>query len=295
MPAESIPDCVVCDACQIEKPLANFARFAKTRQTNWPRHSTCRKCTAKGLHSKRYKKHRDKIIEKTKTWQRENRQKRAEWSRQYWGERKDAKAEHGKRSYEKHKTEIPLRRRQYRIDNYEKVRAAAKARRLSNPEKFRESKRRYRETHKEQCARTVREWALRHPESLQAAARRYHERHAEKRCLRSKLWRDKNPDRARQHQRKRRALEMNAPGRHTIADIDAIWKRQKKKCNVPGCLNPIADHGKNKYHIDHIKALANGGSDGPENLQILCGKCNRQKYCADEIVWANRHGLLFAL
>jgi len=31
------------------------------------------------------------------------------------------------------------------------------------------------------------------------------------------------------------------------------------------------------FHIDHIKALANGGTNDPENLQVLCKECHFEK------------------
>lgn len=95
--------------------------------------------------------------------------------------------------------------------------------------------------------------------------------------------------------RKARARKSGAAGRHTSADVDAIWNRQKRRCAIIGCQELIAKDGVNKYHVDHIIALINGGSNGPDNLQILCKKHNMEKHTTDDIEWANRHGLLFVL
>ena len=34
---------------------------------------------------------------------------------------------------------------------------------------------------------------------------------------------------------------------------------------------------KNKFHVDHIIPLANGGDNEPENLQVLCKPCHFEK------------------
>lgn len=69
---------------------------------------------------------------------------------------------------------------------------------------------------------------------------------------------------------RRRARIANAPGSHTKDDILAIFKRQGGRCRY--CSLTL-----DKYHVDHIMPLALGGSNGPENLQILCGPCNLWK------------------
>ena len=51
-----------------------------------------------------------------------------------------------------------------------------------------------------------------------------------------------------------------------------IFGRQKGKCN--GCQ--ISFHFRNMT-IDHIIPQARGGTDHPENLQLLCGACNSTK------------------
>ena len=52
----------------------------------------------------------------------------------------------------------------------------------------------------------------------------------------------------------------------------AVIKRDKSTCQMCGATAPEI-----QIHIDHIKALANGGTNDIENLQVLCSDCNLGK------------------
>jgi 5-methylcytosine-specific restriction endonuclease McrA len=54
--------------------------------------------------------------------------------------------------------------------------------------------------------------------------------------------------------------------RITAIDVEALWARQ------PACVDCGEGHG-----LDHILALADGGTNSPDNLQNLCHQCNRRK------------------
>jgi 5-methylcytosine-specific restriction endonuclease McrA len=79
--------------------------------------------------------------------------------------------------------------------------------------------------------------------------------------------------------RKRRAIKLKAPGSHTADDVAALFKQQEATCLCGADLNL-------GYHIDHIMPLARGGSDGPENLQLLCPPCNVKKGSKTMLEWA---------
>ena len=58
----------------------------------------------------------------------------------------------------------------------------------------------------------------------------------------------------------------------TVKDKVALYAVQKQKCN--GCAQTFRIRN---LTVDHIKSLANGGSDKPSNLQLLCNTCNSTK------------------
>ncbi|WP_434744386.1 HNH endonuclease [Streptomyces sp. A-14] len=82
----------------------------------------------------------------------------------------------------------------------------------------------------------------------------------------------------REQQRIDRAMSMVAMGEeprvnkrgHTSDDVkQLVWRRDQGRCRVCGSTSEL--------QFDHIIPVAMGGSSEPENLQLLCGPCNRRK------------------
>lgn len=72
--------------------------------------------------------------------------------------------------------------------------------------------------------------------------------------------------------RKRRVLEANAEGSHTLADWETLKAQYNWKCPCCKRLEPEI-----KLTEDHIIPLTKGGSHNIENIQPLCGSCNSKK------------------
>jgi 5-methylcytosine-specific restriction endonuclease McrA len=62
-----------------------------------------------------------------------------------------------------------------------------------------------------------------------------------------------------------------ADGAHCSADIQRIGIEQGWHC--AGCNADI----RGCHQVDHVIALSKGGSNGPNNLQLLCRPCNTRK------------------
>lgn len=168
------------------------------------------------------------------------------------------------------------------------------------------------ETNKVRRAETSRAWAKANVERLREWSRQWGRDNADRLKILNKKWRDENQDRVRAYYaddadalrakarewnalnadlkliygRNYRARKAAAAGVHTKADIDAILLAQKGKCAY--CRKPSG----RSYQVDHIVALAKGGSNDKRNLQICCASCNNRKRAADPIVFAQRMGML---
>lgn len=95
-----------------------------------------------------------------------------------------------------------------------------------------------------------------------------------------------NKDKVNAWNRSRKAREKHAIGSFTAEDVARIFKAQRERCAY--CRRSI----KKDYHIDHIIAVSNGGTNNPNNIQLLCPECNMSKHSKDPIVFARENGLL---
>lgn len=75
---------------------------------------------------------------------------------------------------------------------------------------------------------------------------------------------------------RRRARLLNCPvnDNFTAADIRKTLLDQQGLCWNPYCLKVIV----NEYHVDHVFPVSRGGSNSKRNIQLLCPRCNLQKY-----------------
>ena len=117
-------------------------------------------------------------------------------------------------------------------------------------------------------------------------ARSYAIENSEKVKKTKKEYYENNKDVFMASSRNRRARNRGASGSHTKDDIILILTMQNDKC--AWCRSRL----NGKYHIDHIQPLSKGGSNFPNNLQILCAKCNLRKGPKDPIDFARDDGRL---
>lgn len=174
--------------------------------------------------------------------------------------------------------------------------------RADNPERTKAQTRRNYERHKAAILTGNLKWAKANPAKRAAILRRsYHATKKKREAYRKSYYlktkahkmalqrqrRRNSPDAVAAANARRRARKRNAAGCYTADDIQAIGELQKWKCVA--CRLNI----KTRYHIDHVIPLSKGGSNLPDNIQLLCPKCNCEKQARDPIEFMQSKGFLF--
>lgn len=127
---------------------------------------------------------------------------------------------------------------------------------------------------------------LKNKERHQQQAKKYREVNKDKITAKNKEWAKNNPLRRRVVMQNRRAKVRASEGRHTAQQISALHQRQRERCAC--CRVSISQ----QYHIDHIIPLCRNGSNGIQNIQLLCPQCNWSKGGKDPIDFMQELGFL---
>lgn len=159
----------------------------------------------------------------------------------------------------------------------------------ANSERYRAAMRVWRTTNPEKYNAGIAAWRTAHPGRYETALKAWREAHPERReedLSRLVIWNAAHPEamqiRAKNYQMRKRKID----GSHSVADIEAIVASQKGRCAY--CKKRL----KKGFHIDHIKPISKGGSNGRRNLQATCGTCNIKKAATDPVKFARKLGLL---
>lgn len=130
------------------------------------------------------------------------------------------------------------------------------------------------------------QWAERDVEKEKVRTRKYREDNREYLSEYMKKWRAENKEKKMASNRNYKARRRANGGTHSAEDVLDIIKSQKRKCAY--CRTKLGKI----YHVDHIIALVNGGSNARSNLQILCEPCNLRKGAMHPADYARTLGLL---
>ena len=110
-------------------------------------------------------------------------------------------------------------------------------------------------------------------ESADERAARLERRKKKNRWDRERYARDADFRKADSERKKRRQ-----PGRNVAKKVKmALYTRQKGRCAICHQLIPLKGN-----HVDHRKPLNQGGTDTPDNFQVVCSPCNNAK--GDKVV-----------
>ena len=106
------------------------------------------------------------------------------------------------------------------------------------------------------------------PEQVQGARTRKSSRTLDTIC-----WKQPRTSQASQSQqsRKRRAARHASPGSLTAGEFAALCDSYGNRCLACGDTEAALE-------ADHVVPLTRGGSDDIDNIQPMCGSCNRKKF-----------------
>lgn len=126
----------------------------------------------------------------------------------------------------------------------------------NNTEKVKEKSRKHYEKNKESSRKRSREWFAANREYAAAQARQ--------------VYKD-DPQAVLAKNRRRKALRLNAPGKHTGEDICRMYQDQDGLCAY--CEVSLLD----TYEVDHMIPLSRNGTNDADNIALSCMPCNRSK------------------
>lgn len=147
---------------------------------------------------------------------------------------------------------------------------------------------RYRERHRERNLARLRKWREDNHDKAIAWLRDYRRANPERHRTEVREWQKRNPEKRRAQRHLRKCRQRSAEGRFTGIDIKNILKHQRNKCAY--YIDCGQSFSNQQFQIDHIVPLARGGTNWPNNLQLLCASCNARKHDRDPIDYACQQG-----
>jgi 5-methylcytosine-specific restriction endonuclease McrA len=244
-----------CTKCNLTKPYSDFyKKKAKTRDGYRPSCKECDKAATQAWYAANSERARAYARENNWKWRAANPEKKYAQNRAWY------------------------------LANIEKSRASTSKWAKANPDKI---KARYLRTYdKEKSRLMANAWRAANPGRANIISSRWRAQNPEKMRECQQNWLNRHPGIQRVWGAARRARVLQAEGSHSTRDIKRLFSLQRGHCAA--CRKSI----KPGYEIDHIIALARGGSNYPSNLQLLCPKCNAQKHAKDPIDFMQSRGYL---
>lgn len=234
-----------------------------------PEYKVCQKCKTDtplsdfGLNSKRKDGHQVWCRKCVNFYYQKNRDKALQRSKEWHTNNTDRK-----KIYDK----------EYRKANHSKIRTKEKLHYENNKGKAAE----YRNKNKEIIAARKKIYYNANKERLAA----YRKENNERRANHNRKYRESDPLRYRRYLHIRRTRLAAINENYESGYIKILFKLQRGKCAICRCLI------KSGYHVDHIQPISKGGTNGKDNIQLLCPTCNLTKNASDPIDFMQSRGFL---
>ncbi len=181
---------------------------------------------------------------------------------------------------------IKVQRAAHYAANAERITARSAAYNAAHPEARAAGAAAWYERNAEEQRTRKAAWRRANPAEQKARDAAYRNRNKAEHAARGAAWRQANPDSVKALKHRRRARSAAVVGSFSAADIRDIRRMQGERCAA--CRVSLKGRGE----VDHIKALAAGGTNDRRNLQLLCKSCNSAKRALDPIDFMRSRGRL---
>lgn len=268
-----------CTKCGERKPLDAFWNDKKTRDGKKHQCIVC----AKEYMAQYRKDHEEEISEYAKNYNETHKEEKAEYWQEYYAKHKDrlnndpARVERRKAYYQEQKDRIREREKGRRESQklYRVINCLVCGREITvvgfkqkicdrkecKEKRSKEVKRQYYKNHSGRIKKRSSDWRKKYPERNRANIDR---------------WSQENPDKVQESKRqakaKRRQLEADAPFDPNTPTRRECWESQFERCAL--CAKKISFENS---HYDHRISVNDGGGYTPDNMWVLCDKCNLSK------------------
>lgn len=162
--------------------------------------------------------------------------------------------------------------RRWYLKNREAKRAQNRASRAAKLEEDKQRQRRYDIAHAAEIKERKRLYYLANREHILGLTNKYNAENIEAKRARGRAYAKRKRDQYNTHKHTRRTREAKCIGSHTTAEWRALLVTFSHACLRCGRPEPEI-----KLTRDHVIPIALGGSSYIDNIQPLCGTCNRSK------------------
>lgn len=263
----TMPETKQCNACGEEKPLADYPKDSSKK--GGLRHE-CRACMKRKRRAY-YLKNSDRIKAARREYVKANKSKCAKADRAYYEKNRDRILERDRKWRQENHRDVIRRQRERYHANKDSINADKRDRYREDPEKREavlERNRQYYHNNKDRIKAQKKRYREENAEMISEKAREHRKANLERLRKRQREYYQHNKEIFFAHANKRRARKQSA----THPDHDTEREAQMHKL-----ARRLTRMTGEKWHVDHVVPLAQGGYHHHHNLQVIPAAWNLSK------------------
>ena len=237
------------------------------------------RATQKANRIKRYLENKDRERSNNRKWASENKERKKAADAKWRAENKERRKATNAAWYAKNRGAILAKWPTYKAAHPENN----KRKKIYDAKHYLElrqqkiaSVKKYYLKNRHQVLSRIQEWNKQHPERNVKYSAKWRSENRDFKKIINARWAANNPDkvRAKGHRRRARKYKNSTPEQIKAADLKIIQMLSHRHADCAYCAKRFLTKN---MHVEHIVALARGGSHSPENICMSCGQCNESK------------------